>query len=63
MTQRSYAELADIFEGMAAARANWLRDHGRKFGEMARLQKQREMEACAQVAEWLRRAAKRDVAA
>lgn len=56
---RSYAELADIFAGMASAKQTWLREHGPKRGEMDTLQQEIQMEACAQVAAWLRRAAER----
>ena len=59
---RSREELADIFTGMANAKAIWLREHGPKRGEMSRMQIQREMEACLQIAEWLRRAPRRDAA-
>lgn len=38
--KRTFAELADIFAGMAAAKRQWMREHGPKRGEMDRLQKQ-----------------------
>lgn len=59
---RSYAELADIFAGMAASKRVWLQEHGSRRGEMDRLQAQLQLEACEQVAVWLRRAAERDAA-
>lgn len=55
----TFAELADLFAGMAWSKQQWVRDHAPKRGEMDVLQKRREMEACERAAVDYRRAAER----
>lgn len=55
----TYAELADIFAGMAWSKELWLRGAGRTRGEMDVMQRRREMEACQRAAVDYRRAAER----